>query len=373
MCQVHGEGDEELLRFDKPLYSTPTHRRRLLAEVRAGCENRPGVYRMLDRSGAVAYVGKSRALRTRLLSYFRAAGRGNRQARILRHAFAVEWEYTSDEFAALLLELRLIKRHRPPQNVTAVEDEWPRAYVALTRGPVPALHLVRRTDVPEADALYGPFRLVERLGEAIRALAELTGVRDCSPQALGSQPARRAPGCLRVELGSCAGPCVGGGSADRYLEGVEQARAFLELRSRAPLESARRRMREAAASLAFERAASLRDKAERLRWLRGRLLEFRASMDRLSFRYVVRGVDGISRVYLIRRGTVRAELPAPGTAEASAALEALARRLYLQPDPTGGDVPAHDLEQFYVVASWFRRRPSELANTTPGVASVALA
>jgi hypothetical protein len=60
-----------------------------------------------------------------------------------------------------------------------VQDEWPRAYVALTGGSVPGLRVVARSDDPGAIALFGPFRRVAQLREAVRALAEGTGLRDC--------------------------------------------------------------------------------------------------------------------------------------------------------------------------------------------------
>jgi excinuclease ABC subunit C len=358
--------------------STPARRRALHEAVRSGCESRPGTYRMLGRDGRVLYVGQSRALRTRLLSYFRARGR-DRQARILRHAFGLDWEYAADPFAALLAELRLIKRHRPYLNCENAADEWPRAYVALTRGPVPGLRIVRRTDDPDADALWGPFRRVAALADAVRTLADLTGVRDCAiedpgagARALGfaadassrSAGAARAPGCLRVELGTCAGPCIGAGRAGPYLAGVAAVRGFLDARSDALLRAARERMERAADALAFERAAAWRDRERRLAWLHGRLAEFQANMDRLSFRYRVRGASDRERVYLLRRGTVRAELPAPTTPEEHAALEALARRVYAGGE---GALPPHDLEEFYRVASWFRRHPGEWARTTAGL------
>lgn len=359
--------------------STPALRRRLLASVRERCENRPGVYRMLGAEGAVIYVGQSRTLRARLLSYFRAAGRGNRQAAILREAFSLEWDYTPDELGSLLLELRLIKRHRPVWNVSRLEDEWPRAWVALTRGPVPALRLVRRTDDPEAEALWGPFRRVTELAAAVRALAEVTGVRDCplpedrvgfaagEMRGRGKRRFAARPGCLRVGLGTCAGPCVGGGEAAAYARSVESARAFLDARSREPLAHARARMRRAASELAFERAAAFRDRAERLAWLARRVAAFRASMDRLTFRYVARDDAGGAHVYLLRRGTVRAEMPLPTTREAVAELEARARAVYAAGERDAFDLPPHDLEEFYVVSSFFRRRPDALADTAPGL------
>lgn len=95
---------------------SPQLRKQLLATVRADCENRPGTYRMIADNDRVIYVGKSRRVRTRLLSYFRAKGRRNKAARILRHAVRIEWEYAPNEFSALLNELRLIKRYRPHFN-----------------------------------------------------------------------------------------------------------------------------------------------------------------------------------------------------------------------------------------------------------------
>ena len=119
---------------------SPQIRRQLLATVRATCDNRPGTYRMLAENERVIYVGKSRRLRTRLLSYFRAKGRRNKAARIIRHAVHIEWQYAPNEFSALLDELRLIKRFRPHFNRAMMTDEWPRAYIALTSDPIGAPH-----------------------------------------------------------------------------------------------------------------------------------------------------------------------------------------------------------------------------------------
>src|SRR5438477_1184272 len=85
--------------------------------VRESAKDRPGVYRMLSSDGEVVYVGKSKRVRTRLLSYFRCAFPEEKGARIVREADRIEWEYTPSEFAALLEELRLIKLFRPRFNV----------------------------------------------------------------------------------------------------------------------------------------------------------------------------------------------------------------------------------------------------------------
>lgn len=321
---------------------------------------------MLGPTGHVIYVGQSRLLRARLLSYFRATGRRNKAARILRHAFAIEWEYTNTEFAALLRELRLIKQYRPVFNSMMVTDEWPRAYVALTGGAVPGLRVVPRSDDPAAVALFGPFRRVGMLRDAVRALADATGLRDCAHDDIaGRAPRTRVPGCLRYDLGTCMGPCIGEADAPSYAAQALDARAFLEGTSDGPVRSLVGAMERASIDLAFERAAVLRDRLERVRWLHERVQHFRANVDRLTFRYHAVGPDGNEWVYLIRRGTVRAELPAPDCDEANRSLDTLAARIFDGPDPSGSDIPTHDLDEFYLVASWFRRREGERARVRP--------
>jgi excinuclease ABC subunit C len=369
----------------KPPQTTPAHRKQLRALVRAGVENKPGVYRMLGPTGTVIYVGQSRALRTRLLSYFRATGRRNKAARILRHAFQIEWEYTNTEFGALLRELRLIKQYRPHFNTMMVMDDWPRAYVALTGGPVPGLRVVARSDDPSAVALFGPFRRVARVRDAVRALAEATGLRDCTledavrgtgttrgsalwfaadPLSRPRAAARvRAPGCLRHDLGTCAGPCIGAGNPLLYREAASDVRTFLEGRSDVPVRLLEHAMLRASEELAFERAGVLRDRLEPVRWLHERVQHFHANVDRLTFRYHAIGHADTEWVYLIRRGTVRAEVRAPRTDDERAAFDALVARVYDGADATGADVPTHDLDEFYLVASWFRRRPEEKKRT----------
>jgi excinuclease ABC subunit C len=369
----------------KPPQTTPAHRKQLRALVRAGVENRPGVYRMLGPTGTVIYVGQSRVLRTRLLSYFRATGRRNKAARILRHAFQIEWEYTNTEFGALLRELRLIKQYRPHFNTMMVMDEWPRAYVALTGGTVPGLRVVARSDDPGAVALFGPFRRVAHLRDAVRALAEATGLRDCTLEdtvrGTGSQrgsalwfsddpatrpkavPRSRAPGCLRHDLGTCAGPCIGQGQSAEYRTAALTLREFLDGRSDAPVQQLEQAMQQAAAELAFEKAGILRDRLALVRWLHERVQHFHANVDRLTFRYHAVGHADAEWVYLIRRGTVRAEVRAPSTVEEQEAFDQLATRIFEGPDPTGADIPTHDLDEFYLVASWFRRRAEEKKRT----------
>jgi excinuclease UvrABC nuclease subunit len=140
-------------------------------------------------------------------------------------------------------------------------------------------------------------------------------------------------------------------------------REFLEGRTAAPVRALERAMQAAAEDLAFEQARVLRDRLALVSWLHERVQHFHANVDRLTFVYTALGPDDSEWVYLVRRGTVRAEVRAPRTAQQLQSLVKLQQRIFDGPDPQGADIPTHDLDEFYLVASWFRRRPLEKQRT----------
>ena len=339
--------------------------------VRAGAADRPGIYRMLSSTGEVVYVGKSKRVRSRLLSYFRCAYPEEKGARILREAEKIEWDYTPSEFAALLAELRLIKKFRPRLNVAMKRDALHYSFIKLTRGAAPKLAVVRGASAEDASVYYGPFVGAQRVGEALRELSDVLMLRDCrgdmkmhfSDQQELFQIAPRTPGCIRYEIGRCLGPCVGGCSASEYDSRVAMARAFLDGSNDGPIETLRTRMEEASQKLEFERAASLRDKLGRLEALREQFGRLRFAVEKLSFVYTVKGYEGEDRVYLVKRGIVRAELDKPRTSWQREKLKRLAEEMFSVREPTSTSVPTHEIDELLLLSSWFRRFPKEMERT----------
>jgi len=339
--------------------------------VRTHATDRPGVYRMIAEDGEVVYVGKSKRIRTRLLSYFRAAFPEEKGARIVREAAAIEWEYEPSEFAALLAEMRAIKRFRPRLNVAMKRDARHFAFIKLTRGAAPKLLAVRGPSGDEGAIYYGPFQGARQLQESLRELSDVLGLRDCrltqrviyadQPE-LFDGPAR-TPGCIRLEIGRCLGPCAGACTAAAYADRVRMARAFLDGVSDDPLDTLRREMETSAERLEFERAASFRDKLGRLETLRQQFDRLRFAVESLSFVYRVAGVDGDDRVYLIRRGRVRGELAGPRTPAERRALAALKAQVFASTEPAGARVPTHEIDELMLMSRWFRAHPEELKRT----------
>ncbi len=339
--------------------------------VKKDAADRPGIYRMLTADGEVIYVGKSKRVRSRLLSYFRCAFPEEKGARILRAAEQIDWEYTPSEFAALLQELRMIKRFRPRFNVAMMRDARHYSFIKLTRGPAPKMVVVRGASGDDASIYYGPFMGAQRVGEALRELNDALMLRDCrsdlkmffSDQRELFQIGARTPGCIRHEIDKCLGPCVGGCSIDEYDERVALAKAFLEGTDDGPLNMLRGKMESLSAEMEFERAAVYRDKLERLEVLRSQFERLRFAVETLSFAYTVPGHEGDDRVYLIRRGIVRAELNKPKSKKQRTEMKCLVDDIFSIEEKPTASVPTHEIDELLLLSSWFRRFPKEMRRT----------
>ncbi|HTE44143.1 MAG TPA: hypothetical protein VK636_02775, partial [Gemmatimonadaceae bacterium] len=90
----------------------------------------------------------------------------------------------------------------------------------------------------------------------------------------------------------------------------------------------------------------------------------RFAVETLSFVYTVPGYDGSDRVYLIRRGRVRAETPLPTTPSEAATLLGLIDGVFSPADRETTRIPTHEIDELLLLSSWFRRFPEELERTS---------
>jgi excinuclease ABC subunit C len=328
---------------------------------------------MLGPAGEVLYVGKSVKVRSRLLSYFRA-DRNEKAAEIIRHTHHIDWDYAPSEFAALLLEMRCIQRWRPPFNVEHKRDRA-FCFVKLTREDAPRLLVVREV-LDDGATYFGPFRGPARVREVVREVRDLLELRDCRgptpmrfadqldlfSQFLPSHAAGIEPLCMRAEVNRCIAPCAGRCTRNEYLAQVELARRFLDGDADVPLTILSQRMATAADRLHFEYAAALRDRMHRLQDARAELVSLRGIIESLSFVYEVPGIAGDDRVYVVRRGSIREDHPAPRDEEARAELAERAARL-LKRRETFARVAPTQAAEILLLARWFRLRPWELERT----------
>ncbi len=352
---------------EAPSFDSVAARRpgRLRALMRRGCPRAPGVYGMIDSRGELIYVGKAKNLRVRLLSYFRPRSRDPKAGRILKRTRRLVWERSPSEFAALLRELELIQRWQPRFNVQGQPTHRRRVYFCVGRQPAATLFLAKRPP-RTATFAFGPTPAGFKAREAARRLNDWFGLRDCAQSqtmTFADQPELFAlpltAGCIRHEIGNCLGPCAAACSRDEYADRVDAVLAFLRGDDRTPFALLEEEMNAAAAQLAFERAAALRDKFDSLTWLSEHLRRAREA-SRHSFVYRVAGHDGDARWYLIDGGRVRDVVSPPG-ADAAQRREAIARiRAVYAPRSSSNEPPRPDeIDGTLLVAAWFRRRKEE--------------
>ncbi len=122
-------------------------------------------------------------------------------------------------------------------------------------------------------------------------------------------------------------------------------------------------MGAAAARMDFEYAALLRDRLYRLRHFRDDLLAFRGRVEDLTFTYNVPGFRGNDRIYLMRRGRIRKDLPCPKGARARERLARQIEEVYGETDPGLSGLGPEEAAEILLVAGWFRMNPRERQRT----------
>jgi excinuclease ABC subunit C len=322
---------------------------------------------MYGPGNELLYVGKSIRVRSRVLSYFRAQ-KGEKAWELIREAARVEWEYIPNEFAALVHEMKLIQGHRPRFNVRHKRRRI-YAFVKVTNEPAPRVIPVTRV-VEDGAVYYGPFPRVGALAETVRELSHMFGLRDCSgstPMFFGDQleffHGGRPPRCLRADLRTCLAPCCGRPTSAEYSAAVDMVRRFLEGRADAPLKDVAQRMKEASDRMDFEYAALLRDRLDRLRHFRNEMVAFRGRVEDLTFVYRVPGFHGNDRLYLIRQGRIRGDLPYPKGKKARARVAEAVELVYNEKNAGPRGMAPEDAAEILLVAQWFRINPNERKRT----------
>ena len=290
---------------------------------------RPGVYRMLDKTGEVLYVGKAKNLKKRVSNYFRASGLDTKTMALVSHIAAIDVTVTNSETEALLLEQNLIKKYRPPYNIQLRDDKtYP--YIMLThKDAYPRLAFYRGSRKRDA-TFFGPYPSASAVRESLALMQKVFRVRQCED----SYFKNRSRPCLQYQIGRCTAPCTGYITPTDYALDVQDAALFLQGKSDALIQSLGQRMEQKAADLAYEQAARLRDKIVDLRRIQSQQAISGDGNDADVMAATLEGAYACVHVIVIRGGRVigsRNYFPKDKLSEnASEMLEAFIAQYYLR-------------------------------------------
>lgn len=213
----------------------------------------PGVYIMENKLGEVIYVGKSRALRNRVSSYFH--GRHDiKTTKMASNVNNFRFIVCNTEMDALVLENDLIKKYTPKYNIL-LKDSKSYPYIKVTGGAYPTLTL-SRTKAGEGK-YFGPYSSSGTVWNVITTLQKTLGIPSCKhsfPRDIG-----KIRPCVYRQIGRCCGVCAGDVDEKEYSEIIATAMQILKGDIRTAVSSLEERMYCAAEEERFEEAARCRD------------------------------------------------------------------------------------------------------------------
>src|SRR5690625_971854 len=210
--------------------------------------HKPGCYLMKDKHGTVIYVGKSKALRNRVRSYFIGA-HDEKTQRLVMEIVDFEYIVTSSEIDALILEMNLIKQYDPKYNVMLKDDKsYP--YLKITNEHHPQLLITRKVR-KDGGKYFGPYTNVIAARETKKLLDRLYPLRKCS-----NPPGRY---CLYYHMGQCLACGEETIPKEKYDEIVQEISRFLHGGYKEIKQDLHEKMLTASDELNFERAQELRE------------------------------------------------------------------------------------------------------------------
>jgi len=218
----------------------------------------PGVYRFIDDTGRVIYVGKAKSLRSRVNSYFAdLSALHPRTQAMVTSASRVQWTTVNTEVEALALEYSWIKEFDPRYNVRYRDDKtYPWLAVTLNED-YPRL-LVMRGPKRKGVRYFGPYAHAWAIRETLDLLLRVFPARTCSKGVFNRSHQIDRP-CLLGYIGKCSAPCVGRVSQEEHREIVEDFCDFVGGNTDKFTRRIEKDMLAAADVLDFEKAARLRD------------------------------------------------------------------------------------------------------------------
>lgn len=218
----------------------------------------PGCYLMKDEQGKIIYVGKAINLKNRVKSYFqKSSDHSYKTRRMVANIRDIEWIVVASELEALILEMNLIKEHRPFYNVRLKDDKrypyikihWQDEFPKVT---------VTRNMVQDGSRYYGPYTSVWAVHQTLDILRKIFPYLTCAREITGKDPRP----CLYYDIHLCSGPCIGAITKADYRQMIEDLAKFLEGKTDPVLKRLQSEMEKASNQLNYEKAAVVRDQIQ---------------------------------------------------------------------------------------------------------------
>jgi len=319
---------------------------------------KPGCYLMKDAEGKIIYVGKAVNLRNRVRSYFHSHLADAKTRQLVRHIADIEWILVGSELEALILEMNLIKRHRPRYNIRLKDDKrYPYIKVHWNL-PFPKVTVTRQI-AEDGCRYYGPYTSAWAVYQTLDILRRAFPYLTCDRQITGTD----SRACLYYDIKLCTAPCIGAINQADYRQMIDELCSFLEGRSEGIIARLQEQMAQAAEGLQFEKAAALRDQLRAIEQIVARqkvvfasdyvdsdvIALARSNGEACVQVFFIRGGKLIGREYFVMEG-------ADETPDASVLSEFLKQFYAETPKVPGQLLLSSDIEEAQIIREWLNTR-----------------
>jgi DNA polymerase III subunit epsilon len=173
----------------------------LADELPDGC----GVYRFFGEGDVLLYIGRSNALRARVLAQLSQTAGGRAARQLCAEVRRVDWQQCSGELGAMLLEANWLRTQMPRYNRRRRSSAE-----AVTLRPADdgsGRIEAQRIDALEPADLAASFGVFHCEQDALKALADIARAQQLCLKVLGLE--QSAGSCFALQMGKCRGGCAG--------------------------------------------------------------------------------------------------------------------------------------------------------------------
>lgn len=315
----------------------------------------PGVYAFRDDRDRILYIGKSRNIRKRAMSYFTKAETRERMNRMLNLTHRITAIPCHTDLEASVREARIINQAKPPFNAAGKRPEKA-IWIRITNEPYPRLSVVRKVI---ADAFhFGPIRNMEQATLVVDAITSVIGLRTCTPKL---SPKKPSPSCALGEIGRCSKPCELAISTDEYQKLViELQNAF---NGNSQIENALlEKISQLSAAERYEEAAIMRDRLQA--WLSA-CIRFQkiSTVAKIAEIIAVSPADLGFDIHIFRYGAMAAAGFASDKSNIQTEIEKM-KNTAQEFFPSYHPEPANSISEAFMVYSWLTSENVEIIESS---------
>lgn len=320
---------------------------------------KPGCYIFRNAEGTIIYIGKAVNLKNRVRSYFHADNsHDDKTRRLAREIADIEWIIVGSELEALILEMNLIKKHRPKYNIRLKDDKrYPYIKVHWNE-PFPKVTVTRQM-ADDGARYFGPYTSAWAVYQTLEVLRKIFPYLTCDREITGNDP--RA--CLYYDIKLCSAPCIGAINQQGYRQMISDLMDFLSGHSEGIIQRLQKEMQKASDEMRFEKAAALRDQLKAMQTIIERqkivfgadyedsdvIAMARADGEACVQIFFIRGGKLIGREYFILEGTE--------DAKDNEVMAEFVKQFYTEAATIPEQVMLpQEIEERKIIAQWLRSR-----------------